>query len=364
MNEQNYIIQPIPMPEFRKLIEAVNESVRENSRLLREAAEREERARAERIAQWEKERKEREEAEKRREEAEKRREAKREAEREKERKKREEAEKKREEAEKKREEAEKKREAKREAEREKERKEREEAEKRREEAENRREAKREAEREKERKEREEAEKKREAEREKERKEREEAEKKREAEREKERKEREEAEKKREAEREKERKEAERIMRKSDTRIDRMVDMFTTQWGKLVEALCKPAALKLFKKSGIGINQIYKECAHGKDPISGEDRVEIDVLYENNHVMVATEVKTTCSKSDVDEFIAKMENFKTYFKVFADKTVYGAMAAIKYTQSADKYAQKKGLFVLTFSGEDTFTMSEPGTRKMF
>ncbi|MBR3558621.1 MAG: hypothetical protein IKN78_07095 [Bacteroidales bacterium] len=288
MNKQNYIIQPIPMPEFRKLIEAVNESVRENSRLLREAAEREERARTERIAQWEKERKEREEAEKRREEAEKRRE----------------------------------------------------------EAENRREAKREAEREKERKEREEAEKKREAEREKERKEREEAE------------------KKREAEREKERKEAERIMRKSDTRIDRMVDMFTTQWGKLVEALCKPAALKLFKKSGIGVNQIYKECAHGKDPISGEDRVEIDVLYENNHVMVATEVKTTCSKSDVDEFIAKMENFKTYFKVFADKTVYGAMAAIKYTQSADKYAQKKGLFVLTFSGEDTFTMSEPGTRKMF
>lgn len=233
------------MPEFRKLIEAVNESVRENSRLLREAAEREERARTERIAQWEKERKEREEAEKRREEAENRREA-----------------------------------------------------------------------------------------------------------------------KREAEREKERKEAERIMRKSDTRIDRMVDMFTTQWGKLVEALCKPAALKLFKKSGIGVNQIYKECAHGKDPISGEDRVEIDVLYENNHVMVATEVKTTCSKSDVDEFIAKMENFKTYFKVFADKTVYGAMAAIKYTQSADKYAQKKGLFVLTFSGEDTFTMSEPGTRKMF
>ena len=306
MNEQNYIIQPIPMPEFRKLIEAVNESVRENSRLLREAAEREERARAERIAQWEKERKEREEAEKRREEAEKR-----------------------------REEAENRREAKREAEREKERKKREEAEKKREEAE---------------KKREEAEKKREA--------------KREAEREKERKEREEAEKKREAEREKERKEAERIMRKSDTRIDRMVDMFTTQWGKLVEALCKPAALKLFKKSGIGVNQIYKECAHGKDPISGEDRVEIDVLYENNHVMVATEVKTTCSKSDVDEFIAKMENFKTYFKVFADKTVYGAMAAIKYTQSADKYAQKKGLFVLTFSGEDTFTMSEPGTRKMF
>jgi len=306
MNEQNYIIQPIPMPEFRKLIEAVNESVRENSRLLREAAEREERARTERIAQWEKERKEREEAEKRREEAEKR-----------------------------REEAENRREAKREAEREKERKEREEAEKKREEAE---------------KKREEAEKKREA--------------KREAEREKERKEREEAEKKREAEREKERKEAERIMRKSDTRIDRMVDMFTTQWGKLVEALCKPAALKLFKKSGIGVNQIYKECAHGKDPISGEDRVEIDVLYENNHVMVATEVKTTCSKSDVDEFIAKMENFKTYFKVFADKTVYGAMAAIKYTQSADKYAQKKGLFVLTFSGEDTFTMSEPGTRKMF
>lgn len=169
---------------------------------------------------------------------------------------------------------------------------------------------------------------------------------------------------REKAREAERKETERIMRKSDDRINKMVEMFTTQWGKLVEALCAPAALKLFKKSGIGIDRIYKESARAKDPDDGQDVMEIDVLYENCQVMVATEVKTTCSKSDVDEFIAKMKRFKENFPSFADKTVYGAMAAIKYNQGAAVYAQKKGLFVLTFSGEDTFTMKSPTIRTKF
>ena len=166
------------------------------------------------------------------------------------------------------------------------------------------------------------------------------------------------------EREKERKEAQRIMRKSDDNINKMITMFTTQWGKLVEALCAPAALKLFKNSGIGIDRIYQECARATRPEDGQDTMEIDVLYENCQVMVATEVKTTCNKFDVDEFIDKMKRFKENFPSFADKTVYGAVAAIKYNQGAAEYARKKGLFVLTFSGEDTFTMREPELRKEF
>lgn len=170
--------------------------------------------------------------------------------------------------------------------------------------------------------------------------------------------------KREEEREKERKESQRIMHKSDDNINKMINMFTTQWGKLVEALCAPAALKLFKNSGIGIDRIYQECARATRPEDGQDLMEIDVLYENCQVMVAAEVKTTCNKSDVDEFIDKMKRFKENFPTFAGKTVYGALAAIKYSQGAAEYARKKGLFVLTFSGEDTFTMQEPAVRTMF
>lgn len=154
------------------------------------------------------------------------------------------------------------------------------------------------------------------------------------------------------------------MHKSDDNINKMINLFTTQWGKLVEALCAPAALKLFKNSGIGIDRIYQECARATRPEDGQDAMEIDVLYENSHVMVAAEVKTTCNKTDVDEFIAKMKRFKENFPTFADKTVYGAIAAIKYNQGAAEYARKKGLFVLTFSGEDTFTMQEPTVRTVF
>ena len=165
-------------------------------------------------------------------------------------------------------------------------------------------------------------------------------------------------------REEERKESQRIMHKSDDNINKMINMFTTQWGKLVEALCAPAALKLFKNSGIGIDRIYQECARATRPEDGQDLMEIDVLYENCQVMVAAEVKTTCNKSDVDEFIDKMKRFKENFPTFAGKTVYGALAAIKYNQGTAEYARKKGLFVLTFSGEDTFTMQEPAVRTMF
>lgn len=170
--------------------------------------------------------------------------------------------------------------------------------------------------------------------------------------------------KREEESKKERKESQRIMHKSDDNINKMINMFTTQWGKLVEALCAPAALKLFKNSGICIERFYQGCARTTRPADGQDLMEIDVLYENCQVMVAAEVKTTCNKSDVDEFINKMKRFKENFPTFADRIVYGALAAIKYNQGAAEYARKKGLFVLTFSGEDTFTMQEPSVRTMF
>lgn len=172
------------------------------------------------------------------------------------------------------------------------------------------------------------------------------------------------EKKWEEERKRERRETERIMRKSDDRINKMVNMFTTQWGKLVEALCAPAALKLFRNSGIGIDRIYKESTKAKSPEDGQDKMEIDVLYENKHIMVATEVKTTCCTADIDYFINKMHRFKECFPSFANKTVYGAIAAIKYNQSSDEYAKKKGLFVLTFSGDETFTLITPETTTNF
>ena len=145
-------------------------------------------------------------------------------------------------------------------------------------------------------------------------------------------------------------------------IKDMKNVFTTQWGRLVEALCKPAAYKLFKKEGIQIDRVY-EGVH-KVKVDGQDAMEIDVALCDTSVAVIVEVKTRCRKHDIDYFLSQMKHCKEWYPDFADKELRVAVAAIKYDDGADTYAQGCGLYVLKLSGEDTFTMTSPKKPKTF
>ena len=48
-----------------------------------------------------------------------------------------------------------------------------------------------------------------------------------------------------------------------------------------------------------------------------------------------------------------EKFKELFREFKDRTVYVAVAAIKFDGDSDVYARKKGVFVLRCNGESIF-----------
>ena len=158
-----------------------------------------------------------------------------------------------------------------------------------------------------------------------------------------------------------REETDRQMRDTDKRMKELQGLFTTQWGKLVEALCRPAALKLFQEKGIKIDQIFKEARHDKYL---ENEMEVDVILCNTTEAVAVEVKTTCKKKDVDYFLKKMRQFKKIFHRFEDCTVYPAIAALKFDNSSDIYALKKGLFVMRATGEGVFSLTEPKERECF
>ncbi len=145
-------------------------------------------------------------------------------------------------------------------------------------------------------------------------------------------------------------------------IKDMKKVFTTQWGRLVEALCKPAAYKLFKKEGIQIDRVY-EGVH-KVKVDGQDAMEIDVALCDTSVAVIVEVKTRCGRHDIDYFLSQMKHCKEWYPDFADKELRVAVAAIKYDDGADTYAQGCGLYVLKLSGEDTFTMTSPKKPKTF
>ena len=50
----------------------------------------------------------------------------------------------------------------------------------------------------------------------------------------------------------------KISEDTNKAIKDMKNVFTTQWGRLVEALSKPAALALFKKEGIEIDRVFED----------------------------------------------------------------------------------------------------------
>ena len=149
---------------------------------------------------------------------------------------------------------------------------------------------------------------------------------------------------------------ERISRETKKAIKEMKNVFTTEWGRLVEALCKPAAFKLFKKEGIEIDRVYEGIHKAKE--DGQDVMEIDVALCDTSVAVIVEVKTRCGKRDIDYFLSQMEHCKEYYKEFADKKLLVAVAAISFDTGAVKYAHRKGVYVLKLTGEEIFTLSAP------
>jgi len=137
--------------------------------------------------------------------------------------------------------------------------------------------------------------------------------------------------------------------------------FTNEFGKMIEDLCRPAALKIFKAEGIDIDHTYEGSRRER---VGEEEMEVDALLCNRTEAVAVEVKTTCFKKDVDYFLKKMKNFKKIFHEFEGKKVYVAIAAMRFANGSDKYAQRKGLYVLSPLSDGMFTLEKPSKREEF
>ena len=100
-------------------------------------------------------------------------------------------------------------------------------------------------------------------------------------------------------------ETDRQMQETDRKIKELRDLFTTQWGKLVEEMTRPAVLSLFKESGVDITQVFEGPRSGR--AEGHD-LEIDVILCNCTEVVAIEVKTTCRNKHIDHFLEQMEYF--------------------------------------------------------
>jgi len=145
------------------------------------------------------------------------------------------------------------------------------------------------------------------------------------------------------------KETDRRMRETSKVVaetSRSVNALTGKWGKFVEGLVAPGAVRMFKERGIEV----RETSTRVEAHRNGREMEIDVLVVNEEYVLAIEVKSTLKVEDVNEHIEKLKGFREFFPRFKDKKVIGAVAGIVMEETVDRYAYRKGLFVIGQTGE--------------
>jgi predicted AAA+ superfamily ATPase len=135
---------------------------------------------------------------------------------------------------------------------------------------------------------------------------------------------------------------------TDEKLRRLEGLFGNQWGKLMEALVQPGVLQLFQRRGIEVHRLHQRS---KAQLDGKN-LEVDLILENGSEVVVVEVKRTLGVEDVNDFLDDLEEFLTFFPIFQGYRVYGAVAGLTFTEEADRYAYRKGLFVVQVIGETT------------
>ena len=144
------------------------------------------------------------------------------------------------------------------------------------------------------------------------------------------------------------------LRDSRRRINKLDELFTSQWGKLVEALVDGKVVELLNGRGIEAEQTSQRC---EGVYEGKTQ-EIDILAINGTGIVAVEVKTTLRPEDIGIFENKLKVLKLWMRQYADKKIYGAVAYIRADAGSAKLAAKRGLFVIRAVGESARIINSP------
>ncbi len=135
-------------------------------------------------------------------------------------------------------------------------------------------------------------------------------------------------------------------RETDKKIKMAFDLFSTQWGRLVESLVEGDLPRVLQERGIMVTQTSERVKSLTDKA-----YEFDILALNGDVCVVVEVKTTLRPDDVDHFLYKLNHFREWMPRFASTDrVLGAVAYIRVDSNSDKMAEKNGLFTIRATGK--------------
>ncbi len=132
---------------------------------------------------------------------------------------------------------------------------------------------------------------------------------------------------------------------TNKRIKELSNLFTTQWGKLIESLVEGDLVRLLNEKGIKVHQTFQRVSGSYEG----DPYEIDIIASNDEEIVVVEVKTTLRPNDIKKTLKKLKMFKTWMPVYKEKKVYGAVAFLNISADSHRMAESKGLFVIKATG---------------
>ena len=81
------------------------------------------------------------------------------------------------------------------------------------------------------------------------------------------------------------------------------------------------------------------------------------MVANGEEVVVVEVKTTLKPKHIKRFVESMKDFSRYFPYYATMRVYGAVAYIRSDSDTDRFAYKKGLYVIRAAGDSASILND-------
>jgi hypothetical protein len=146
-------------------------------------------------------------------------------------------------------------------------------------------------------------------------------------------------------------ETERLIKESAEETDRkfkqLEKLFTSQWGRLMEALVEGDLVPLLTQRGISVSDTSTRLK-GKRPDGGN--YEFDIIAHNGAEMVVVEVKTRLRPDDVKDFLYKLDHIKSWIPRYAHNRIYGAMAWLTADAGAETMVENRGLLSIRATGD--------------
>ncbi len=145
------------------------------------------------------------------------------------------------------------------------------------------------------------------------------------------------------------------MQETDRRLKKAEDLFTTQWGRLMESLVRGDLVALLNERGIEVERTLQRVESRR----GGRHFEVDLLAVNGREVVVVEVKTTLRSEGVTKFLSKLSEFLDWCAEYRGRRILGAVAYLDGAESVTKYAERSGLFVIRATGSSASLLNEPG-----